>query len=239
MNFRFAILATLFLGFASGATQAAGLAVSPVLLELSDKRPITSVSITNQDTGDKVIQAEVQIWRRENGKDILESSEDLTVSPPMFRVASGKKQVVRLGLGGDDAPGDVERRYRLILQELPAPASEAAPGQLRMLLRMSLPVFIAPPGKDLRQLDTQVLSAADGQLQVRVSNRGRSRVRMLNMVLQPSAGEALQIDEAAYVFPGEERSWNLALPADWHGPSVKLTATTDREPYEVSLPFQR
>lgn len=239
MTLRIAALACALLGFTAGAAQAAGLSVSPVMLDLSAKRPITAVTVGNQDAMEKVIQAEVQLWRRENGKDILESSEDLTVSPPMFRVASGKKQVVRVGLTGDDAPSDAERTYRLILQELPQPGDETTPGQLRMLLRMSMPIFIAPAGKHPQTLETQLLTAADGKLQLKIANRGRLHARILKMSLQPVSGEALDIDEPAYVFPGEERVWTVALPANWQGPTVTLTATTDHEPYETSLPFQR
>lgn len=134
------LAAFLFCAEAAGGS----FSVAPVRLDV--KVPRRAASIEVQNTGDLPAQLQVERYRwvaDRDGEDLLEATEEVIATPPIFTLAPGQKQIVRLLLFGAPDPSR-EVTYRLILQE--TALNDPPPNAVQALLRISMPVFITPPG---------------------------------------------------------------------------------------------
>jgi fimbrial chaperone protein len=79
--------------------------------------------------------------RRPGRRNLLEATEEVIATPPIF-ARSGQKQIVRCSCSRADPTREVT--YRLVLQE--TALNDPPPNAVQALLRISMPVFITPPG---------------------------------------------------------------------------------------------
>lgn len=118
--------------------------MAPVRLDV--KSPRRAASIEVQNTGDQPAQLQVERYRwvaDRGGEDLLEATEEVVATPPIFTLAPGQKQIVRVLLFGAPDPSR-EVTYRIILQE--TALNDPPPNAVQALLRISMPLFITPPG---------------------------------------------------------------------------------------------
>jgi fimbrial chaperone protein len=185
-----------------------------------------STSLLLENTGDQpvLVQAELMAWSQQDGKDVLTPSQDLIVSPPIFKIATGASQTVRVGLLRP-ATGDRELTYRLFLQEVPPPRPLGEPG-VGVALRLGLPVFVLPKGRVAPQLTWRVSPERDG-LTLSLTNSGNAHVQARECKLYREDGTLIGEQQlAAYVLPGQTRSWSIKTQQPWRGEKLKLTAQT-------------
>jgi fimbrial chaperone protein len=194
-----------FLWTTWSAPAAAGtLQVNPVLVELGTDHRIASITVRNEESTPVTIRAYPLSWSQIEGENVYSDSSDVIVSPPVFTLAPGATQVVRVGLRRPSATG---RAYRLIVEEVPA----ASPGGgIRVALRLDLPLFAsieASPPNALRWSITR----AGGEATLEASNPSSGYVR-----LDPAAAsEATGLDFGDRIFfgtilPGATRRWTLS-----------------------------
>lgn len=197
------------------AAHAGALQVSPVGLSLPADRPAQGLTLSN--TGTTVVHAQVRVfaWHQAGGADQLEPAQDVVISPPMLEIPAGGSQLIRVIRTGP-APQAAEASYRVLVDELPVPATDpaaAAPG-LRFVLRYSIPVFAQPVGDSVAHpvLHAAVRRVADAQV-CEISNSGTGHAQVADLALIDRAGQrhAVAPGLAGYVLPGQTRSW--ALPA--------------------------
>ena len=163
-------------------------------------------------------------WSQQNGKDVLAPSQDLVVSPPIFKVAPGAAQTVRVGLLKPSS-ADREVAYRLFLQEVPQPP---APGErgISVALRLGLPVFLLPRGGGAPQLAWRAKSEG-GAINLTLANGGNAHVQALDSKLYSPDGTLLAEQQlGAYVLAGQSRSWLIKLRQPWRGGKLKVVAQT-------------
>lgn len=156
--------------------QAGGLQVSPVLIDILAERGTSSFRLRNTRQSEAAFEIEVFAWSQEDGESILTPSRDLIVAPSVFLIAPDRQQIVRLGVSPAARGAQSERAYRLVVRELPS-VEETPRSGLRVLLEMSLPVFVRPGGAapELTLVPTRDASGAPA---VRLSNTGASRVSL-------------------------------------------------------------
>jgi len=135
------LLSGLFPG-AAGAS-AATLGVSPTRLELAPARPAAALTVTNSGDAPLLLQVETFAWRAGTATSELEPTRAILAVPPMLELAPGERAVVRVARRST-APPEIEETYRVLVTEVPREDSGA--GGVRLALRMSLPVFVTPPG---------------------------------------------------------------------------------------------
>ena len=225
----------------STASRAAGLQVSPIMLEFSPGETAQSLWLAN--TSDRVLQAQVRVlhWTQVEGRDQLEASRALVASPPMVEIAPGQRQMVRV-VRLDTSTQAVEQAFRLLIDELPsAPDEEAAQG-LSFLLQYSVPVFVAPLGSDPQAPPAPQLSATlrDGTgdgVALSVHNSGNQRARLSNLVLEEASGERSMLDAGllGYVLAGQQMAWPLSLPAEPLHTTGQLKARINDDTEEHTL----
>ena len=128
----------------------------------------------------------------------------------MFTLPPRGTQLVRVALRGSPDPTR-ELSYRVILQEVPPEASPDFTG-LRVALRLSIPVFVAPTTPAKPDLAWSATHDASGAIVLRADNNGGAHARVLGLTLTPESGTGpvLQDTVATYVLPGQFRTWTSA-----------------------------
>src|SRR5512135_2597910 len=111
--------------------------VTPLRLELSAKNPTTVLQIINRGDAAASLQVQQRTWVQRNGRDEQDETRDLIISPALFTFKPGETQVVRIALRGAPDPR-MERAYRIVVSELPAPQVPSGPDVIafRIALRM-------------------------------------------------------------------------------------------------------
>ncbi|NBT10536.1 MAG: hypothetical protein EBT24_06000 [Betaproteobacteria bacterium] len=137
------MLAAAFLSAAPAVCYSEGFSVSPVRLHLGERERAVALRLGNEAQKELRLKAELYAWSQdEQGRDHLQPSDDLVVSPPRLRVPAQGEQVVRLILA---APRNPERQmtYRLLLREERDVLPESS-GSVPISLALSLPIFVTP-----------------------------------------------------------------------------------------------
>lgn len=131
--------------------QAASLKVWPVKLTLSPERVTESVKITSESEAPVNLQVSAKSWDiDENGKFIEEDTGDFVFFPRLITVPPHAEKTIRVGYQGDFP--ELEKPYRLIIQELPPVRTPEEQAQqksagVNYVLRLSLPLFVMPDEK--------------------------------------------------------------------------------------------
>jgi fimbrial chaperone protein len=191
---------------ACAVAQAANFTVTPVRVELSPTQPSVALTVRN-DTSDApvVVQLRTVAWSQKQGEDVYAPTTDVLATPPIFTLAPGATQVVRVGLR-HPAASDREVSYRLYLREVPPPPKAEFAG-VQIALELDLPVFAKPRAATAPALRWQMEPQADGAVRVSVQNEGSAHVQLANLVLTaPGATQPVGTYPGfAYVLPGETR----------------------------------
>lgn len=206
--------------------QAGSLKVNPVMIELREVRPTTEIRIGNDGPVASRIQMRLYEWRQVDGREELAETRELLVNPPMFELSPGQTQMARLGFPGAAAASDAERSFRLMIEEVPSGVS--APGQIRTLLRISVPVFLTPEGAR-PELDWRVEAVRPGAVELSIANRGRRHVRISHIALIGVNGgkPVAQSDQLLYVLPGARKTAVVpTVGSDVSGKALDLRITT-------------
>lgn len=199
MTFRRApvLLAALFVamwgGFAAPA-RAGSLSVMPVRVDVPSGRRFCSLTLGNDSDRAVTVQVRGFAWSRdEGGADILDPDTDFVVNPPIATIAPHGTRLVRCSLPAD-AGAQAERQWRLIVDELPDP-TQAQPGVVQTLLRLSVPVFRGAEGV------APQFTASISPQGLRLANTGSGHARLVALTLQ-GASETVTLDKPFYLLAG-------------------------------------
>jgi fimbrial chaperone protein len=212
-------------------------AVNPVRIDLAPERPNNSLQISNQGPDPALVQAHVVLWSLVNNEEIESPTQDVVVNPPIFRIGPAAKQVIRVGSRSPNRSHN-ELSYRLILEEVP-PRISTVPG-LRTVLRISIPLFIAPVNQTSPVMVWTAQKTAPGVLTITGRNNGTRHLQVKQLQLVPSrVPEAVAtVSRLQYLLPGESRQWQMNVAeADTSGP-VRIIAKTDAGDVNVVLSIQ-
>lgn len=133
------LLASILLA-ATASAVAASFALAPLGLSIAPGEVSGSVVVTNSGTDELVVQARPYAWTQA-GTEARVDTRDLVLNPPMFKLAPGEQQLVRVAPRA--APlTDAERAYRLVFSEVPLQLPTGT--GFRITVAMDIPVFIEP-----------------------------------------------------------------------------------------------
>lgn len=210
-----AVLFTLFAGV--GSAQA--FQVRPVRVDLGSRLPASQLVVTNPTAQTMLIQADAFDWSQNRDKETLNPTTNLIVNPPIFELAPGAQQVVRVGLRRA-VESAVEVPYRIWLTQVATPG-EASDSGVQMLLRVSLPVFVTGAGTGAPQAVWQ-RDANDGAVELGNSGARHLHVRELRLVADGAKPEPLG---PCYALPGGLCRW--AVPAALRDKPLRIEADSD------------
>ena len=205
----------------AAAVGAQALNVVPVTIQMAAGQRASSLTVTNQ--GDVVASFQLRAFRwsqAADGAEKLAPSDEISVSPPLGTIAPGASQVVRIVVR--PASSSQETSYRLLLDQIPAPA---APGTVRFALRLSLPVFAQPAAKTTPLLRFHV-ERITGQIYLVAVNDGNRHEKLQDISLKAGDGSVLPIDKnlSPYVLAGATRRWHIAAKSPLSDATLRLTA---------------
>jgi fimbrial chaperone protein len=206
-----AILRVMLLTFIliAGPARASSFQVNPVSVELAQGRGSASLSVSNRDSLPVSIRVRLMRWTQENGEDVYAESDDLIASPPIFTVAPGGRQVLRVGPRRGVATG----AYRIILEEIPGPAREGT--AIRVVLRVNLPFYTVPESGGRPDLSWTAWRGADGDLVVEGRNAGARHSQIVRIDSVDAAGQGRTLSSLmGVVLPGSARRWNVGPRPD-------------------------
>jgi fimbrial chaperone protein len=203
----------------TAASAAQAFQVRPVRLDLGSRVAASQLMVHNPTNRPLLLQAEAFDWTQDGGADQLKPTQALIVNPPIFELAPGATQVVRVGLRQAVESG-VERSHRLWLSQIPTPG-EGDDG-VQLLLRVSLPVFVTgvatPPAQPRWQRDGEALE---------LHNAGGRHLQVHALRLQSDQGASASFGPC-YALPGQFCRWNL--PAGWSAATTRFDADTSAGP---------
>jgi fimbrial chaperone protein len=216
----------------AGAFAQGSFTVSPLRVDLTPKATAGVIEVLNTSDGAMTLQVQQRDWKQEEGRDIQSETRDLILSPAIFTLQRGEKQIVRIALRG--APDTQrERAYRIFVSEVPAPQIKAAPNAsgFRVALRMDLPLFVAPLPAGAPQ-PSYALDANDARLFVR--NAGNAHIRYTDFtVLQ--AGRKVAELPIFTVLAGSERRFELPRDRLGAGGGVRVQANSNAGPIDAAV----
>lgn len=209
----------------------AAVEVAPVSHELAPGQAAISMTVTNRADVETTLQVRGYVWTQDGVRDNLVPAADLLVAPAIFNIAPGHSQVLRVRVPA--AAAGHEMSYRLLIDELPSPGDAS---QVRMLLRLSVPVFAQGNAVRAAHLLARIDPAGGTVTLVNEGGR-RSRVHELSMILPEGRHLATKPMAGSYVLPGAQRPWAV-VDAGHAVTSIaawKLVALTDDGRVEVPL----
>jgi fimbrial chaperone protein len=220
-----ALVAVLVFLLACGAAMAQSLTVLPVTIQMAPGRMATVLTIINQGDIETAVQVRTFAWNQPDGNDQLTASEEVLASPPLATIPPGATQVVRLVLRRP--PQGQEASYRILLDQIP-PA--AAPGTVRVALRLSIPIFAEPATRVSPHVQFHIERDAVQAYLVAINDGGHHE-KIRDIAVATSDGSALRTEASAspYVLAGATRRWRIVAQARLPVPGgiVHLSARTD------------
>lgn len=220
---------------------AGSLSVTPVRIELSSAQRSVALTVRNDGDQPSVVQAQMVAWSQVDNDDRLEPTTDVLASPPIFTVAPGASQIVRIALRR--APDSArERSYRVLVTEVPGKPQPESTGA-QFALKISLPIFVDASGaKTSPQLAWSGARTAKGELALTAVNTGAKhiQVRAIDVMKEGSDPDA-RFAGPWYILPGQSRTVTIK-PSDGHtiaADRIRVKAETDAGPLAADVVLEQ
>jgi fimbrial chaperone protein len=230
----------------AGSVSAAGLQVTPVLIELTTAQKNAIISLRNDGATPTRYQANVVSWSQdESGQMKFAPTRDLVLFPLLLTLQPGEQRNLRVGTTPDKF-GTLEKSYRVFIEELPPAERAGDRAAVQVLTRLGIPVFLEP-GSAVASTRIETSPIEAGKLQFRLRNLGNVRIRPTEVV-----AEALGADGKAsgfrerwdgwYVLPAGDRVYRWTLPKEGCAQlrTVRIEARFEQgEPVRATLDVPR
>ncbi len=209
-------LAPVVLLLGAASARAAGLQVTPVLVELSRAEPRATVVVKNLSDAPVRLELTGSAWGQAvDGQMRLAPAPEILIYPPLLEVAPQEERKVRVSTTA--AFGAREQSYRVFIRELPPAETPSQRTGVRLLTKIGIPVFLLPGRPELKAEIAGVAVHA-GRVAVTLKNTGTTRLSPGKLKVEglDAAGKPVATTEADvwYVLAGGERALDVPLPAD-------------------------
>jgi fimbrial chaperone protein len=216
-RFLAAVLGIILVGW-PGDCFAGGLKISQIYLELSGSKMLDAITLENSGRNTIALHIQAKAWSHPDGVTQLDKTRDVLVNPAIFELGPGESQILRLGL--QIKPTDQELPFRLVIQEVPSTQS-GFPRQIKTMLRVTLPLFVAPAVEGKPELLWTLEKGEKGHLYARVTNLGNTHAEVSNINIAQQSGISIKkVGPNTYVLPGQYRQWELPDQLDITRPLV-------------------
>lgn len=182
---------------------AGSLQVDPVKLEISKQRKITAVSVKNLADTPVTIRGYAMSWTQVNGEDIAEKISSVIVSPPVFTIAPGASQLVRVGMRPSAAKSGT---YRMIVEEVPVANVE---GGIQVVLRLNMPLFVNEKQGKVEELVWKSWQLPNKAWVLEARNPGKNYVPVEAKDVAEKTGLKFDGSMHGTVLPKGSRRWTL------------------------------
>ena len=202
----------------AGSVPAAGLQVTPVLVELTTAQKNAIISLRNDGVTPSRYQANVVSWSQdESGQMKFAPTRDVILFPQLLTLQPGEQRNIRVGVTGEKF-GALEKSYRVFIEELPPTERAGERPAVQVLTRLGIPVFLEP-GRTVASSRIEAKPVESGKLVFRLKNLGNVRVRptevlAVGMAADGKAAGPRERWEGWYVLAAADRVYEWTLPKD-------------------------
>lgn len=214
-------------GSAEMAKSLSSMLVTPLRVDLPGSGTGETVHVRNNTSAPMAIQVRLFTWTQQGAAESHAPSNDLLVSPSIVSIPAGQTQIVRVMRKAASSPD--EKRYRLVIDQLPDPA-QAKAGSAVTRIRFALPVFVDSDKASPAKLEWHM---TDGELQLK--NSGGAAARIVRIDVKGADGRAVPVEQNSlrYVFGSNAIAWPIGKGCSFG--KVHVTAhidgqTVDAEP---------
>ncbi len=227
----------LLAGLAAPGAHAGQFTVQPTRLELSAIQRSGALTLRNESPAPLSFRVQGLRWTQDdNGQERYGEAPELVYFPRLLTLPPGEAAVIRVGVR--QPPDDIERTYRLFIEELAAPAMTASEGaRVRVLMRFGAPVFVRAPAAR-RQLELTDFDLQGPQARWLVRNQGTGHEVFKAVTLRGIGAlgtEVFRQDLLAerYLLAGALRRFEAAIPTELCGQFARLALVVTTEQSEV------
>ncbi|MBB4615352.1 fimbrial biogenesis chaperone [Novosphingobium taihuense] len=197
----------------------------PVRVEVAAGRQFCALTLGNDADRPVTVQVRGFAWTRDDmGSDRLDPVDAPVVNPAIMTISGGGSRLVRCSLPREASDGQSEQQWRLIVDELPLPLSEVAPGTVQTLLRLSVPVFRTSANAK-PQLGWSIQTLPDKAQILRITNSGTRRAQVIRVMLHLANGRDVPLDRSFYLLA--KGAMVLPVPPGIAAQISSVTAQTD------------
>ncbi len=203
--------------FATDKALAAGFDVAPISLTLSAKTVSGMLVVTNRSPEPLRFHVTAFAWdQTPEGEMVLTPTRDIMFFPAMLTLNPQEARNLRVGVSAK--PGATEKTYRVFVQELPAlaTAKEELSGNVAVLLKMGIPVFVEPTGMAKVSPSVSALQMKGSKLVFNLNNTGNTHFIPQKIVVKAKDGSTVLHEEEVngwYVLAGRKSRYAVTLPA--------------------------
>lgn len=183
--------------------------VNPIRINLPADRQTAALTIANSAAVPVAVRVIALEWSQVDGMDVHRPTSNVIASPPIFTIAPGKTQLVRVGLKNREAA----RAYRVILEEIPRQIP--VDGQIQVTLRLDLPLYVLPKGAGKSDLRWRAWRDASGDLFAEGSNVGSLYGQVVELAAK-QGGEEVRSKDIGVVLPGSARRWKVGRASNFN-----------------------
>ncbi len=218
--------------------------VIPIKLFFDAKSSSTVLRLINEGPEKVTVQLNAMIWSQdENGEDEYKPTKDIVFFPRIADIDKGEERIVRVGYQGPKA-GTLEKTYRFFIEELPV----SKPGEtaLKFVLKLSVPIFIAPD-KEIKERVIEKAELSTGRVLVKVKNSGNAhftadKIKAAGFDLSGAKVFSNEIS-GWYVLAGASKTFPIDIPEEecLKASLIKIKAEIENSGMDAQLkvdPFQ-
>jgi fimbrial chaperone protein len=197
-------------------TYAGSFNVVPVKIIFDSNKKIADLRIKNETSEKVTIQLRAYEWLQdEEGKDTYSPTEDLVYFPRIFTLEGDQER--RIKIGYDKKPSNVEKTFRLYLEELPQAVTSGTP-QLRVAIKIGMPIFVLPVNKIKASGAIDKVALLKGKVALLVKNKSGVHffVRTIKMIGMDSSGNTVltSTKKGWYLLANGRASYSLDITED-------------------------
>lgn len=188
--------------------------VSPTQVYLSGREASALLTLRNETDQPLRFQLSAFAWdQQRSGEMALAPTIDVVFFPALLTLGPKEERKIRVGrvVGAADA----ERTYRLFVEELPPlEALTTGGGEVRVLTKMGIPIFVRPP-KETVTATISTVEHVDGTVTFTLANSGTVHIVPTSVTVRGLAGTASIFEgtlPAWYVLAGGFRDFAYQLP---------------------------
>lgn len=227
----------LLAGLAATGACAGQFTVQPTRLELNTVHRSGALTLRNESPAPLSFRIQGLRWTQDdNGQERYGEAPELVYFPRLLTLPPGEAAVIRVGVR--QPTEDIERTYRLFIEELAAPSQMAPEGaRVRVLMRFGAPVFVRAAAAR-RQLELTDFELQGPQARWSVRNQGTGHELFKAITLRgigASGTEVFRQDLLAerYLLAGALRRFETTVPAELCGQLTRLALVITTEQSEV------
>lgn len=209
---------------------AADFSVSPMVVELKPGARSAEIHVRNLDKQPIRFQIRGTDWSQdESGKNVYVDSKSLIWFPRAIELAPDESRIVRVGVRA--TPATKEQAYTVFLQEVTlsdAPIGRTGGAQIRLLLSISVPVFV-PPLKPMPGGTIESFELRGGSVEFVVANQGNLHFSYAEAAISGLGADGTEKfthkSRGKTLLPGSRQQFQVSIPQSVCGQLKMLVLT--------------